>query len=173
MVRSSSCGQFYNNIGTLVDLLKKSADFKLKCHHYHYHADLLQSVQHVVRHVVLQHSLGDEDRVEVLVIGPDSLVGGHLPRPPGLVVVTDDVNDPAGRVERLVDRLTAGLGGGPAVLRPGGPTTASQAGADCLPLSKTLQLNPSNCRWDLYINCVLCFIQGINFPSPLITSHFI
>ena len=97
----------------------------MKCHHYHYHADLLQSVQDVVRHVVLQHSLGDEDRVEVLVIGPDSLVGRHLPRSPGLVVVTDDVDDPAGRVERLVDRLTARLGGGPAVLRPGGPTTAS------------------------------------------------
>ena len=131
-------------------MLKKSADSKLKCQHYHYHADLLQSVQYIVRHVVLQHPLGDEDRVEVLVISPDSLVGRHLPRPPGrlarrvvvvVVVVTDDVYDPAGRVERLVDRLTAGLGGGPAVLRTGGLTTARQAGTDCLPLSRTFKLD--------------------------------
>ena len=54
--------------------------------------------------MVLQHSLGDQDRVEVLVVCPDRLVGRRLPGPPpGLPrMVTDDVDDPAGRVERLV-----------------------------------------------------------------------
>ena len=34
----------------------------------------------------LQHPLGDEDLVEVLVVGPDPLVGGLVPAPPSRVV---------------------------------------------------------------------------------------
>ena len=66
-------------------------------------AHLLQSVEDVVWHVVLQHPLGDEDLVEVLVVGPDALVG-WLPAPaPALGVMPHNVDDAAGRVQGLVD----------------------------------------------------------------------
>ena len=88
--------------------------------------------------MVLQHPPRDEDRVEVLVISPDTLVG-HLPGPPGLAgrgwwVVTDDVDDPTGRVERLVDRLTGGPGAALRLLLSLTATTAASTPADCLPL---------------------------------------
>ena len=82
---------------------------------------LTEGIQDIVRHVVLQHPPGDQHRVEILVICPDpckqsipplsplscpdiTLVG-DLPSPPAVrgTMVTDDVDDPPGRVERLVD----------------------------------------------------------------------
>ena len=43
---------------------------------------LLERVEDVVGHVVLQHPLGDEHLVEVLVVRPDTLIGGLRAPPP-------------------------------------------------------------------------------------------
>ena len=55
--------------------------------------------------MVLEHPLGDQHLVEVLVVGPDPLVGGL--RAPGaappLVVVSHDVDDATRRIQGLVD----------------------------------------------------------------------
>ena len=38
--------------------------------------NLFQRIQNIVWHVVLDHPLGDEDLIEVLVVRPDCLVDG-------------------------------------------------------------------------------------------------
>ena len=58
----------------------------------------------VGRHVILQHSLGDEDLVKVFVVSPDSLISWL--RAPGLAAaspLSHDVDDSTWRIERLVE----------------------------------------------------------------------
>ena len=71
-------------------------------------AHLLQSVEDVVWHVVLQHPLGDEDLVEVLVVGPDALVSWLSAPPPAppLGVMPHYVDNTPRWVQGLVNAAT-------------------------------------------------------------------
>ena len=127
--------------------------------------------------MVLQHPLGDQNRVEVLVVRPDPLVG-HLPLPPGLAgpgrVVPDDVDDPAGRVERLMDWLTGGPARGLRLLLRLPASTAGRTPADGLPLQIRIErLAWLTGPWREYvctymsIEASFCFIPGFYIPSRL------
>ena len=69
-------------------------------------------------------------------------------------MVPDDVDDPAGRVERLVDRLAGGAG--PALqllLALARLATAGSTPADCLPLElQTVWRDPGETRY--VCNCI-------------------
>ena len=85
-----------------------------------------------------------------------------LPSPPGVGgMVTDDVDDPAGRVEGLVDRLAGGGGGALQLLPCLAATAAGSAPADCLPLQISERFGGAQERRFMYVSILtvlFCFI---------------
>ena len=79
-------------------------------------------------------------------------------------MVADDVDDPAGRVERLVDGLTGGPGRAVRRVVWLAPTTAGRTPADCRPLQVIERSG--------YLSLLFCFYLGtLILHSQAMTSH--